>query len=87
MSRKRHDNYNLNLEVEAALPVACGRPSMVGHYSYMNKFSVQVRICRPGIRVDAIRSYFETWFVPDGEDLVFRSPITAQCHLAKLHPF
>ncbi len=23
-SRKRHDDYNLNLEVEAALPVACG---------------------------------------------------------------
>jgi hypothetical protein len=25
-SRKRHDNHNLNLEVERALPVACGRP-------------------------------------------------------------
>ena len=29
-SPKRHDNYNLNLEVEGALPVACGRPLTFG---------------------------------------------------------
>ena len=30
-SRKRHDNHNLNLEIEGALPVACGRPLTFGN--------------------------------------------------------
>lgn len=44
----------------------------------MSKWSVQVRISRPGVRAEAIRSHFETWFVPDGDDLVFRSPLAPE---------
>ena len=45
------------------------------HRIVMNKWSVQVRISRPGVRAGAVRSHFETWFVPDGDDLVFRSSL------------
>ncbi len=39
----------------------------------MHKHRVEVRILNPGDRAQAIVSEFETWFVPDGSDLVFRS--------------
>ena len=39
----------------------------------MNKQSVYVRVSRPGVRTEAIRDHFETWFVPDGDDLIFRA--------------
>jgi hypothetical protein len=44
----------------------------------MNKWSVEVRVCRPGVRTEAVRSHFETWFVADGDDLVFRSPLAPE---------
>lgn len=44
----------------------------------MHKHRVEVRILRPGERTQAVRSYFETLFVPDGADLVFASELSPE---------
>jgi hypothetical protein len=44
----------------------------------MHKWSVEVRILSPGEHAQSVRSNFETWFVPDGTDLVFRSPLAPE---------
>ena len=51
--------------------------------------NVEVRILNPGERKQSVLSHFETWFVPDGTDLVFRSQLSPDHsiseHLIWLH--
>ena len=42
----------------------------------MKKHHVEVRILSPGDRTESVRSHFETWFKPDGADLVFPSALS-----------
>jgi|SRR6266487_752316 len=49
----------------------------------MHKWSVEVRVLSPGERAQSVRSHFETWFVPDGSDLVFRSPLAPKSSISE----
>ena len=48
-----------------------------------DKWYVEVRILSPEDRAATIRSRFQTLFVPDGTDLVFRSPLDPGCKVSQ----
>ena len=49
----------------------------------MHKWSVEVRVLSPGDRAQSVKAHFETWFVPDGSDLVFRSPLAPESSISE----
>ena len=49
----------------------------------MHNHRVEVCICRPGERAQAVRSHFETWFVSDGADLVFASALSPELSVSE----
>ena len=49
----------------------------------MHKHRVEVRILSPGDRAQSVQSHFETWFVPDGSDLVFRSALSPELSVSE----
>ena len=49
----------------------------------LNKHRVEVRILSPGNRAQSVQSHFETWFVPDGSDLVFRSALSPELSISE----
>ena len=56
----------------------------------MRRSHVEVRVLRPGERTSSIQTHFGgSWFVPDKDDLVFRSPLAVELcvseHLKWLH--
>ena len=48
-----------------------------------DQWYVEVRILSPGDRAATIRSRFQTLFVPDGTDLVFRSALDPRCTVSR----
>jgi hypothetical protein len=49
----------------------------------MHKHRVEVRILSPGDQAQSVQSHFETWFVPDGSDLVFRSALSPELSVSE----
>lgn len=49
----------------------------------MHKWSVEVRVLSPRARAQSVKANFETWFVPDGSDLVFRSPLAPESSISE----
>lgn len=49
----------------------------------MHKHNVEVRILNPGERTHSVQSHFETWFKPDGSDLVFRSALSPELSISE----
>ena len=49
----------------------------------IHKNYVEVRILRPGTNTQSVQSRFQTWFVPDGSDLVFRSQLSPELSISE----
>jgi len=49
----------------------------------MHKNCVEVRILCPGDRAQSVQTHFETWFVPDGSDLVFKSALASELSVSE----
>ena len=49
----------------------------------MHKHRVEIRILSPGNRLQSVQSHFETWFVPEGSDLVFRSALAPELSVSE----
>lgn len=49
----------------------------------MHKHRVEVRILRPGERAETVCSHFNTWFKPDGADLVFASALSPELSVSE----
>jgi hypothetical protein len=49
----------------------------------MHKHHVEVRIVSPGERAQSVQSHFETWFKPNGADLVFRSALPPELSVSE----
>jgi hypothetical protein len=49
----------------------------------MHKHRVEVRMLSPGDRAQSVQSHFETWFVPDGSDLVFSSALSPELSVSE----
>jgi hypothetical protein len=56
---------------------------------FVQQSFVEVRVISPGVRASSVTGEQRTWFVPDGEDLVFRSRLpdgaSVSEHLKWLH--
>ena len=49
----------------------------------IHKHHLEVRILSPGARAKSVLSHFETWFAPDGSDLVFKSALSPELSLSE----
>ena len=58
-------------------------PGRLASRMSMHKHHVEVRILSPGERAQSVLSHFETWFKPDGKDLVFRSALSPEVSISE----